>query len=123
MKMGMVGALMVVGAGMLGGAGIASAEELDQLNGAWRQSGGTCRQLDYVWTRTGYDTFRYQCQDTSLGSCDFNDVQVNVRQLKQNTYQIDYPKGVWEQFRFRGPNTVEFFASSQGYNYKIERCN
>ncbi|WP_439815859.1 hypothetical protein [Zavarzinia sp. CC-PAN008] len=126
MKTGLVGAVVAAACGLsllAGGASAARADALDNLQGAWRQDGGTCNQLDYVWTRTGYDTFRYQCQSTDLGSCDFNDVQVSVYELRGNRgYQVDYPKGVWEQFRFRGPNRIEFYASNGGYTYSITRC-
>lgn len=101
---------------------VQAADELDSLSGTWMQVGGTCSEPDYIWTRTHQGRFEYRCIPTSMGACDFDRANVDVTNHGDGTYTFHYPGGIWEKARFEGPNRVNFFASSQGYSYGIERC-
>ncbi|WP_439817570.1 trypsin-like serine peptidase [Zavarzinia sp. CC-PAN008] len=123
---------LAIGSGALMGGTPAQAfdagDALQTLQGTWKQRGGKCSEPDYIWTRQTAERFRYVCIPTSLGSCDFDDVAVQIKQENDKVWFVQYPRGangeeVWERFRIRGPDAIEFFESAAGYSYSIERCS
>ncbi|WP_439814700.1 caspase family protein [Zavarzinia sp. CC-PAN008] len=103
------------------GTQVAAAAGLSRIQGIYRQRGGTCEKPDYVWTQVNGTRFNYQCIPTDLGSCDFERADVTVTPESGGAYKFDYPGGIWERARISG-DTLEFFESSGGYRYTIERC-